>query len=129
MECNYIHVRLKDKSNINLNKHKILELFKLSIGNNVINLNYNKNKEESSNQNIQIIYSQKYLKKNIGKMIYSNLKTNKEIKIIDEIFISNNIKRANIIINNKIYELKENIVIYQKQYYKIKIKFLIILLI
>ena len=129
MECNYIHVRLKDKSNINLNKHKILELFKLSIGNNVINLNYNKNKEESSNQNIQIIYSQKYFKKNIGKMIYSNLKTNKTIKIIDGIFISNNIKRANIIINNKIYELKENIVIYQKQYYKIKIKFLIILLI
>jgi len=125
MECNYIHVRLKDKSNINLNKHKILELFKLSIGNNVINLNYNKNKEESPNQNIQIIYS----KKNIGKMIYSNLKTNKAIKIIDGIFISNNIKRANIIINNKIYELKENIVIYQKQYYKIKIKFLIILLI
>ena len=109
MDYNYIYIILKYKNNINLNKNKILELFKLSIGNNIIHLNYNKNKKESSNQNIQIIYSKKYLKKNIGKMNYSNSENNKTIKIFDKIFISNNIKRANIIINNKIYELKENI--------------------
>ena len=70
MECNYFYIRLKDKRNINLNKNKILELFKLSIGNNIINLDYNKNKKESSNQNIKIIYYQKYIKENVGKMRY-----------------------------------------------------------
>ena len=109
MECNYIHVRLKDKSNINLNKHKILELFKLSIGNNIINLYYIKNKKESSSQNTQIIYYQKYIKKNVGKMRYIYLDNFNLIKILDKKFISNNIKRANIIINNKEYKLKENI--------------------
>ena len=43
MECKYIHIRLKGKNNINLNKNKILKLFKLSIGNNKTNLYYNKN--------------------------------------------------------------------------------------
>ena len=38
MKCNYIHFRLKDKSKINLNKKEILELFKLSYGNNIIKL-------------------------------------------------------------------------------------------
>ena len=43
MENNFIHIKLKDKSN---NKSKeILKLFKLSLGNNVINLNYNRNKK------------------------------------------------------------------------------------
>ena len=35
MECNYIHIKFKDKNNNNLNI--ILELFKLSIGNNIPN--------------------------------------------------------------------------------------------
>ena len=68
MECNYIHIRIKGKANINLNKNKILELFKLSIGNNrniITKLNYSKNKKESLNKNIQIVYYQKYIKKNI----------------------------------------------------------------
>ena len=34
MKCNFIHVKLKDKNNINLNIRKILEIFKLSIGKN-----------------------------------------------------------------------------------------------
>ena len=115
MECKYIHIRLKDKNNINLNKNKILELFKLSIGNNIIYLNYNKNKKESSNHNIPIIYYQKYIKKNVGKMIYiersrnNSLNNTNLIKILDKEFILNNIKRANIIINNKEYKLKENL--------------------
>ena len=120
MECNYIHIKFKDKNNNNLNI--ILELFKLSIGNNIINLNYNKNKNKFSNQNIQIIYYQKYIKKNVGKMIYKNLDLN-SIKIFDKEFISNNIKRANIIINNKEYKLKGNI---ENSEFKtfVKIKFL-----
>ena len=122
MECKYIHIRLKDKNNINLNKNKILELFKLSIGNNIINLNYDK---KSSNQNIQIIYYQKYIKKNVGKMRYTYLDNFKLIKILDKEFISNNIKRANIIINNKEYNLKESIEYNEsKTLFLIKIKFL-----
>ena len=70
MKINYIHIKLKDINNNNLNENKILELFKLSIGNNIINLNSKKNKSKSSNQNIQIIYYQKYIKKNVGKMRY-----------------------------------------------------------
>jgi len=111
MECKYIHIRLKDKNNIILNKNKILELFKLSIGNNIINLKYNKNKKESSSENIQIIYYQKYIKKNVGKIVYIRkvryFFNFPLIKILDKKFISYNIKRANIIINNKGYKLIE----------------------
>jgi len=122
MECNFIHIKLKDKNNNNLSKTKILELFKLSIGNNITNLNYNK---ISSNQNIQIIYYQKYIKKNVGKMKYIYLDGFNSIKILDKEFISNNIKRANIIINNKEYKLKENIKYNEfMTEYLIKIKFL-----
>ena len=70
MNCNFINIRMKDKSNININDSKIFGLFKLSVGNNITNLNYNKNKKESSNQNLEIIYNKKYVQKNIGKMIY-----------------------------------------------------------
>ena len=42
MKCNFIYIKLKDKNNINKN----LELFRLSFGNNITNLNYNKNKNE-----------------------------------------------------------------------------------
>ena len=101
MKCNFIHIKIKDKSNINLKNIKILELFKLSVGNNMYALYYNKNKKESSNKNLEIIYYKKYIKSNIGKMIYKNTGYNKEIKILNEIFISNNKKIAKIIINNK----------------------------
>ena len=40
MKCNFIHMKLKDMSKLNLNNNKVLELFKLSIGNNIIKLNY-----------------------------------------------------------------------------------------
>jgi len=123
----YIHIKLKDKNNKNLNKNKILELFKLSIGNNIIKLSCNKNKSKYSNQNIQIIYYQKYINKNVGKMRYIYLDNSNSIKILDKTFISNNIKRANIIINNKEYKLKENIKYSELKtlfLIKIKIKFL-----
>jgi len=56
-------------------------------------------------------------------MIYKNNGNNKKIKILNEIFISKNKKRAKIIINNKQYELKENLE-YQKHFEQIiKIKF------
>ena len=120
MEYNYIHIKSKDKNNNNLSKNKILELFKLSIGNNITNLNYNK---ISSNQKIQIIYYQKCIKKNVGKMKYIFLDGFNSIKILDKTFISNNIKRAKIIMNNKEYKLKENIE-YSELNTLVKIKFL-----
>ena len=40
MSFNSIHIKFKEKSNINLNNSKILELFRLSIGNSLNNLNY-----------------------------------------------------------------------------------------
>ena len=55
MKCNLFLIKLKDKININLNNNKILELFKLSVGNNIYILDYNKNKKETSNKNLQII--------------------------------------------------------------------------
>jgi surface protein len=57
-------------------------------------------------------------------MIYEKTKNKeiKEIKIFNEEFITNNKKRAKIIINNKQYELKE-IVENDKQSFKIEIKF------
>ena len=121
MEYNLFKVKIRENSKYNT----ILELLKLSIGNNITNLNYNK--KESPNQNLEIIvsYNKKYIKKNNGKMIYKNTENNKnkEIKIFDKEFISNNIKRAKIIINNKKYDLKE-IIENQKQSFKIEIKFL-----
>jgi len=119
MNSNSIHIKLKDKKNINLKKNNILELFKLSAGNNIIN----KEKKNSSNQNLEIIYYKKYIKKDVGKMIYIDFEIYKVIKLMDKLFIRNNIKRAKIIINNKQYELKENIV-NQSHFFKIKIKFL-----
>ena len=107
MKFSYIHFKLNDKANINLNNNKILELFKLSAGNNVSVLDYNQNKKEPSNKNLKINYYKKCIKSNIGKMIYKNTGNSKEIKIFDELFISNNKERAKIIINNKKYELKE----------------------
>ena len=121
MKYNFIHIKIKDKSNQTLNNAKILEKLKLSFGNDIYDLNYNKNK--SSNNNLEIVYYKKFIKKNIGKMIYKNTKNNKEIKIFNIIFILNNIKKAKIIINNKQKELKEKIE-NEKLIFKIKIKFL-----
>jgi len=46
MKCSFIHLKLKDKSNINKTNNKIFELFKLSIENNKINLNILKIKKK-----------------------------------------------------------------------------------
>ena len=128
MKCNFICVKIKDNNNIiNLNNGKIQEIFKLSIGNNIINFNYMKNQNESSNKNKEIIYYKKFVKKNIGKMIYKTNEYNKIIKIFNQEFISNNIKRSKIIINNKQYDLKENIII-ENQILRIEIKFLDIII-
>ena len=123
MKCNFINIKLNDKRNINLYNKKTLELFKLSVGNNIINLKYNKNKKESSCKNLEISYYKKIIKKNIGIMIYENFEGDKKIKIFNKVFISNNIKNVKIIIKNKQFEIKE-IVGIQNQYFKIKIKFL-----
>jgi len=123
MKCNFIQVKFKDKNSINLNKNKILELFKLSFGNININLYYNNNKKESLNQKLNIIYSKTFIKRNYGKMLYINIEDNEEIKIFDEEFISNNIKRTKIFINNRLFDIKENLK-YKNQTLKIKIIFL-----
>ena len=85
-------------------------------------MKYNQNKKESSNQNLEIIYYKKYIQKNVGEMIYLNPFIDSIIKIFDNSFISNNIKRANIIINSKEYKLKEYIV-YQKIILKLNLNF------
>jgi len=106
MKSNFVHIKIKDKTNIILNK--IHELYKISVGNKIINLNYNKNIKDFQNQNLEIIYYKDYVKKNIGKMLYKTI-GNKEIKILNKIFIVRNMKRAKLIINNKQYNLIENI--------------------
>ena len=63
MKCNFIHI--KDKNNFNINKG--LELFKLTFGKNITNLNYNKNKKENSKQNLEIIYNKIFQKKILEK--------------------------------------------------------------
>jgi len=124
MKFNCFLIKLNDKININLNKNKIIQLFKLSFGNNIIYLNYNKKKNESSNKVKKIFYYKRKKENNIGKMIYSNnTKNNEEIKLFDKEFLSSNIKRTKMILNNKQYKMKENIENH-KQHFKIKIKFL-----
>ena len=121
MKC--ILFMMKDKNNIIINKNKILELFKLSVGNKITILNYNNNKKESSNQNLKISYYKKFIRKNIGKMIYTKINNKNYTKIVNKIFLLNNLERVKIIINNKQNDLKENIE-NEKQNLKIKIKFL-----
>ena len=65
MECNFIHIKIKNKNN--LIKNKITELFKLSIENKIIGLCYNKNKKESSNKNLEIIYYKNFIKRILEK--------------------------------------------------------------
>ena len=56
MMCNFINFKFKDKNFINLNNNKILELFKLSVGNSIYIKDYSKNEKESSNSNLEINY-------------------------------------------------------------------------
>ena len=115
MKSNFFYLKLKDKNHVNL------KLFKLSLGNNANSLYYNKKK--SSNQYLGINFYKKYYKKNIIIMIYKTIEINQEINILNKTFISNNLKRAKIILKNKQYELKENIENI-KLIIKMKIKFL-----
>ena len=115
MRCNYINIKVKDTNS------KIPELFKLSLGNNVNSLYCTKKEEKCSNKNLKLNYYKKYFEKNIGKMVYR--KFGFYSKIFDKSFISNNMKRAKMIINNKQYNLKEKIR-NEKLIFKIKIKFL-----
>ena len=114
MRCNYINIKVKDANS------KIPELFKLSLGNNVYSLYCNKKEEKCSNKNSKLIYYKKYIEKNIGKMAYR--KFGFYSKIFDKSFISNNMKKAKIIINNRLYNLEENFG-NEKLIFKIKIKF------
>jgi len=118
MECNFICVKIRDKNNIIFKQSKIQEIFKLSIGNNIINFNYNTKKGK-----LMFNYYKKFIKKNIGKMIYKTNEYNQDTKIFNENFILNNMKRAKIIIENKQYDLKEN-VRSAKQKFKVEIKFI-----
>ena len=117
MRCNFINIKVKDKNK------KILEIFKLSIGNTVKCLYYNNDKANNLNQNLKIIYFKKSLKKNIGKMIYKISENRKEINILSKTFVLNNIKRTKIILDNKQYDLKQNIENTKKDF-KVKINFL-----
>ena len=65
MKCNFIHIKLKDENKINKNKN--LELFKLSIGNSINNLNYNINNKKYSNKNFEIFYNKIFQKKILEK--------------------------------------------------------------
>jgi len=67
MKCNFIHIKLRNRNTYNLKHNKILNLLELSAGNNIINIEYNKNKKVSSNQNLEIIYYKKYIKKKYWK--------------------------------------------------------------
>ena len=141
MSSNLIYIQLRNKSNINFkDKEKKNKILKLSLGNGFIpNCFYTSHisKKESLsnkftfklktdpsrssiNQYFYIIYNKNLIKKNEAKMIYKTNGSNKDIKIFNQIFISNNMKRAKVFINNKQYDLKENI---ESKINKIKIKF------
>ena len=144
MKCNSIQIKFKIKNYANLNNERLLILFRLSIGNDSNNLEYslksnknflddkfiykfgtlqsrghNKNKEQYSVQNLEISNKNNYIKINIAKMKYK-MTEKTEKKIVNKIFILNNMKRAKVIINNKQYDLTENI---NNEINKIKIKF------
>jgi len=72
---------------------------------------------------LEIIYHKKFIKKNVGKMVYENFENNKEINIFHERFVLNNKNRFKIIINNKLNELK-GIIENKTELFKIKITFL-----
>ena len=71
-----------------MNNYKILELFKLSAGNKIYNLDYNIIKKESLNKILEISYYKKFIKENIGKMLYKNNGNNKKkIYLIKYLFL------------------------------------------
>jgi len=121
MKCNFFQIKFKDTNN-SKRINKILDLFKLSIGNNIINLKYKKNKKRSLNKNSKIIYYKEYIKKKFGIIIYEKTENNKKIKIFSENFKSNYKERTTLIINNKLksnkhkYYDEENIEIEEKEY-------------
>ena len=85
MKYNIINIKLKYKNNIHLINNKILEFINLSIGNNIIDLKYNQNQNKTSNQNLEFICKKKFIKYNIGKMIYKTNENSKELKILNDI--------------------------------------------
>ena len=54
MKYNLFKVKIRDKND---KYNEIFELLKLSVGNNITDLNYNKNKIKSPNQSFEIIVS------------------------------------------------------------------------
>ena len=70
MKCNFIHIKLKDKNYIDLNRNRLLELVKLSIENNANYFYYNKNNAKSLNQDSETIYYKNYIKKKILEILY-----------------------------------------------------------
>jgi len=149
MPYNFIYIKFKDKNFTNLNNNnKIIELFRLSIGNCLNNLKYlyksnrysfdkkfiykiktissqrfNNNNKQFLVQYLEIINKNKSIKENIAKMIYKITDNMAENKIINKIFILNNKKRTKLIIKNKQYFLEENNNNEINKIYKIKIKF------
>jgi len=124
MWSNFIHLKLIDKNNINQNNKELFGLLKISMGNDVHYLGY---KKKYSNLNFIISYYKIFIKKNIGKMKYTTNK-NKVIKLFDKTFLHKNIKRAKMIINNKLYNLEEIFVREMKKVVKIRIHFLDIII-
>ena len=75
MENKFINIILKDNTNnFNLNNNEVLEFFKVSLGNDANNFNYIENTKKSSEKHLDIIYYKKYIKRNIGKIIYKKSK-------------------------------------------------------
>ena len=60
-----IHVKLRDKNEVNLSR--IYELFKLSVENNIFNLSYNRNIKENSNHNLELFVIKNILKRILEK--------------------------------------------------------------
>ena len=113
MSNNFIKIILKDNTNnFNLNDNETLNFIKISLGKNANNFNNpyisNENirdsdlikfydKKKSSEQNLEIIYYKKYIKRNFGKMIYKAKENNKPIKLFNRKFILKNYRKTKII--------------------------------
>jgi len=61
MKYNFFNIKVEDKNK------KTLELFKLSLGNDVNSIYYNKNKKKFSNKKLEVTFYKKFIKKNMGK--------------------------------------------------------------
>ena len=125
MWFNCIHLKIKNRNYTDLNNNKILKLYKLSIGNyinnskypfksneyyldnrsifkikNLLYQEYNKNKK-SPIKNIEISNKNKFIKRNIAKMVYKIDENMKEKQLFNKIFLRYNMKRTKVIMNNK----------------------------